>query len=395
MVITSVKAMRHAVILVVDDEPDVRITVRLILQTAGFECRDAATSEEAMDLLRAQPVDLVITDMNLKGSKCSGLELIDQILALNEAIPVILITGYPSVNSAVNAMKHGAIEFLVKPFDRDQLLHLVHKALQERQLRKENQMLLTEVNKTAVIEKLNRQLSSRINDLTRLYTISEGLNQFMDTKTLFDKIVYLASQVTGAQRVSVMLLSRDRRTLRMRSAVGIPQRLVDLISVPVGKGYAGKVAQSGKSVRVTQSVARTIQLDQTSTSIYKTNSWMVIPLVVGQELFGVINVTDKLDRTDFSREDEQILTTLAEKAGIKLENQALYEGIYSNLVDTLTSLVTTIEAKDPYTREHSQRVTDYAIALGAFLGVGEEQLEMLRFAGILHDIGKIGIRDNI
>ncbi len=116
-----------------------------------------------------------------------------------------------------------------------------------------------------------------------------------------------------------------------------------------------------------------------------------MPLRVGQEIFGVINLTDKLDGVNFTREDEQILQTLVEKAGIKLENQALYEGIYSNLIDTLNSLVTTIEAKDPYTREHSQRVTDYAVMLGKLLDLSDDEIEMLNFAGILHDIGKIGV----
>ena len=255
----------------------------------------------------------------------------------------------------------------------------------------ENQRLQAEI-----IERLNRELNNRISELTRLYTISEGLNQFMDSDTLFDRITYLAAEVTGAQRVSLMLLDRRRQNLKIRSGIGLPQEIVASVCVPIGVGIAGRVAQTGLPIRMTHNVRQDeAAQDGSRRTIYKTNSWLSVPLLIGQDIFGVINLTDKLDMTDFTREDEQILQSLSEKGGIKIENQALYEGIYANLVDTLTSLVTTIEAKDPYTRQHSQRVTEYAICLGRRMGMDEEQIEMLNFAAMLHDIGKIGIRDDI
>ncbi|HPS01018.1 MAG TPA: HD-GYP domain-containing protein, partial [Candidatus Sumerlaeota bacterium] len=106
-------------------------------------------------------------------------------------------------------------------------------------------------------------------------------------------------------------------------------------------------------------------------------------------------MTDKADGSDFTEEDEYVAMTLAEKAAIKIENNALYEGIYSNLLDTLRSLVSTLEAKDAYTRHHSQRVTDISLKLARRVGCTEEECESVAFAGVLHDIGKVGINDNI
>jgi putative nucleotidyltransferase with HDIG domain len=275
-------------------------------------------------------------------------------------------------------------------------LHQVGKAILERHLRIENRRLQAEVNKTAVIEKLNRELNTKVNELTRLYTISEGLNSFMDNAALFEKIASLAAQVTGAQRVSVMLLDRSRRFLKIRSAIGVSSDEAARTVQPVGKGIAGKVAQTGKPIRMTQrAIDYKPVVDNDRINIYKSNSWLSLPLVIGQEVFGVINLTDKLDGSDFSREDEQIMQTLVEKAGTKLENQALYEGIYSNLIDTLNALVTSIEAKDPYTHDHSQRVTEYAMSIARIMGLGEDEVEMLNFAAMLHDIGKIGVRDDV
>jgi len=394
--LTAVKPAQKGSILVVDDDPDILSMLQIILDYEGFYSQGVGTSNKALELLHSQPFDLVITDMYLQGSNCSGLELIEMVLKYDDTIPVILITGYPSINRAVDAIKRGAVDFLVKPFDRDILLHQVHKAIQERQLRIENRRLQAEANKTAVIEKLNRELNNRINELTRLYAITEGLNNFMDSNTLFQKIASLAAQVTSAQRVTVMLLDRSRRFLKIRASVGVPPEVVASTLQPVGRGIAGKVVQTKRLIRMTQRALdpKAAGKDQPSTT-YRSNSWLSLPLMIGQEIFGVINLTDKLDRSDFVREDEQIMLTLVEKAGIKLENQALYEGIYSNLIDTLNALVTSIEAKDPYTHEHSQRVTEYAIALARHLGFSEDQVEMLNFAGKLHDIGKIGVRDSL
>jgi response regulator RpfG family c-di-GMP phosphodiesterase len=394
--IASVKPVQMGNILIVDDESDVRFMVRDILECKGYQCAVAACSEEALSLFGEFSVDLVITDLHLAESRHSGMELIDMIRAIDECVPVILITGYPSISRVVDAMKRGAIDFLTKPFDIDLLLHQVANALQERRLRMENRRLQAEVNKTAVIEKLNRELDVRIQELTRLYAISEGLNEFLDSASLFDRIVRLSAEVTGAQRISVMVLDHSRRYLKIRAALGLPARVIARTIVTVGEGIAGQVALTGKAIRTSQHVANPLlSVSPGGSKEYVSQSWLSLPLLIGQELFGVINLTNKVDGSDFTREDELIMCSLVEKAGIKLENQALYEGIYSNLIDTLTSLVTTIEAKDPYTREHSQRVTDYAVGLATYMGLSEDEIEMVGFAGMLHDIGKIGVRDEI
>ncbi len=396
--ITPVRTITRGSVLIVDDDADVGTLLVSMLELEGYECTAVKNSGEALSQLGGQPWDLVITDMCLADSTLSGMDLIDLICRRDETLPVILITAFPSINHAVDAMRRGAVDYLVKPFDREILLHQVKKALQERRLRMENRRLQAEMNKTAVIEKLNRELNRRINELTRLYAISEGLNEFLDTSRMFERIAHLSMEVTGAQRISVMVLDRMRSYLQIRAAIGIPRDVIQGTILPVGEGIAGQVVQSGKALRITEQVLD-LGADANGSGRdaqrYRTRSWMSLPLKVGQEIFGVINLTDKIDGLDFTREDEQIMLTLVEKAGIKLENQALYEGIYSNLVDTLNSLVTTIEAKDPYTCEHSRRVTDYAIALGHLMELSDDEIEMLNFAGMLHDIGKIGVRDEI
>jgi response regulator RpfG family c-di-GMP phosphodiesterase len=390
----AVKPIHKGQVLVVDDDADLRTTILDLLEAENYLCQQASSLTDARARFDCQPWDLVITDMCLEGSRCDGLDLIDYIIDRDATTPVILITGFASIPRAVDAIRRGAVDFIAKPFDRDILLHQVQKALQERRLRMENKRLQAEVNKAAVIEKLNRELDQRINELYRLYTISEGLNEFMESADMFGRIAELTAEVTDAQKVAVLVLDRTRRFLRIKGAVGLPPSLTQHVRVRMGDGLIGRVAIEGKPLRGPQAVPGEHPLPALS-DLADLPGAMAFPLLVGGEVFGVIAFGDKPNGADFGRDDEQIMLALVEKSGIRLENQALYEGIYSNLVDTLTSLVTTLEAKDPYTREHSQRVTDYAVALGRHLRLDEDSLEMIHFAGMLHDIGKIGVRDGI
>lgn len=379
-------------ILVVDDDEMARDTLVDLLGVSGYESRSVGNAADAVKTLREEGADLVLTDMHMPGS--SGLDLIEEIKRIDDSVPVILITGYPSVNTAVDAMKRGAVDFLSKPFDFNMVTHMVRKAIQERRLRQENRRLQADVNKAAVIEMLNRELNSKLEELTRLYGISEAMTQFMDTDQVFEQVVRLASDMTGAQRVSVMLMDRGRSFLRFRTAIGVPDEVVRNTRLRIGEGIAGQVARDGEPVRVSQ---RTDKGDDypRSEDQYASHSYLCLPLYIGDRVFGVLNLTDKLGGGNFTAQDEQIMTILLEKAGTKLENQALYEGIYASMVDTLNTLVTTIEAKDQYTREHSLRVTEYALTIGRILKLSEQDLEMIDFAGTLHDIGKIGVHDEI
>ncbi|OQY13469.1 MAG: hypothetical protein B6I31_01080 [Desulfobacteraceae bacterium 4572_19] len=93
--------------------------------------------------------------------------------------------------------------------------------------------------------------------------------------------------------------------------------------------------------------------------------------------------------------DLYYLSFIAQRAAYAIENIALYENIYENLFSTLYAFVAALEAKDSYTEQHSNRVAELSIMIGREFGCSTEELEILNFAGRLHDIGKIGIRDDI
>ncbi|HBF35323.1 TPA: hypothetical protein DDW35_12250 [Candidatus Sumerlaeota bacterium] len=379
-------------ILVVDDEVVIRSMLSEILQEQGHVVVCVSDGETALQEMEKRPFDLVLSDLYMPGM--SGIELLVQVKNQYPTLPVVVLTGQPSLDQAIAAMKKGASDFITKPFSIDYIHHVVQKNLQEQRLVQENQRLLAELNNKAVIEKLNRQLHQKISQLTKLYTISESFHAFVDNRSLLQYVVELASDLTGAQRVSLLTFDRKQKFLVMRASKGVANEVLRSVCVKVGEGIAGRVAQDFHPIRMTSREIAT-RTPNGNDRTYVSNSWLSVPLFLGGELFGVLNLTDKLDKTDFTEEDEYLALTLAEKAGIKIENNVLYEGIYSNLLDTLKALVSTIEAKDSYTRSHSQRVTEIALAIARHIGCSAEDCESITFAGSLHDIGKIGIQDSI
>jgi two-component system response regulator AtoC len=131
--------MIHATILVVDDDERLRQTLSLLLRTAGHEVVAAADVASAEAVLRERDVDLVISDVRMPGG--SGLDLLESVRRLETDSPVILLTAYGTVASAVQAMQRGAFDYLLKPFDADELKLRVSRALALRRFRAENEFL--------------------------------------------------------------------------------------------------------------------------------------------------------------------------------------------------------------------------------------------------------------
>uniref|UniRef100_UPI0035688A1E HD domain-containing phosphohydrolase n=1 Tax=Desulfosarcina sp. TaxID=2027861 RepID=UPI0035688A1E len=124
-------------------------------------------------------------------------------------------------------------------------------------------------------------------------------------------------------------------------------------------------------------------------------SLMLVPLNIRKKVFGVLAVSSLNGHVRFSEKDLYYMSFMTNKAAYAIENVALYENIYENLLATLYAFVGAIEARDPYTEQHSNRVTRIAIALCQGMGGSQEEQDILNVAGQLHDIGKIGIRDDI
>ena len=128
-------------ILVVDDEEDIRELVSGVLEDEGYAVRTAATSREALDAISQRRPHLVLLDVWLQGSELDGLQILDQVKRRDPTLPVIMISGHGNLDTAVAAVRAGAVDFIEKPFEAGKLLHLVERATETDRLRRENEQL--------------------------------------------------------------------------------------------------------------------------------------------------------------------------------------------------------------------------------------------------------------
>ena len=126
-------------ILIVEDEAKMRRLLELNLGDDGFTTLSAEDAETGLKLLRENPVDLVLTDLKLPG--LNGLEFLQTIKRQNAALPVVVMTAFGSVETAVDAMKAGASDYVLKPFSLTEMRMVIHKELDVRNLREENRTL--------------------------------------------------------------------------------------------------------------------------------------------------------------------------------------------------------------------------------------------------------------
>ena len=128
-------------ILIVDDERDIRELVADILGDEGFKTRTAANADEALAAINAEEPALMILDIWLKDSRMDGIDILKQVKRNNPSVPVVIISGHGNIEIAVAAIKQGAYDFIEKPFNIDQLMVVITRAMETSRLRRENMQL--------------------------------------------------------------------------------------------------------------------------------------------------------------------------------------------------------------------------------------------------------------
>ena len=135
--LTKTEFSMNEKILIIDREWDIRKTLETLLRKEGYQVRSASRDEEAIDIFKSEPFDLVIMDINMPGT--NGLQVMRKIKKLDDEIEIIILTGSVSIENAVKALRHdGAFDFLTKPLENvDQLIISVKQALQKHRLKRE------------------------------------------------------------------------------------------------------------------------------------------------------------------------------------------------------------------------------------------------------------------
>lgn len=249
---------------------------------------------------------------------------------------------------------------------------------------------------------LYQDLQNRASQLAALNQIAVALSSSLDRDQILQQVLANALPLLHARSGSLMLLEGDwdedeepepLRAMRIVVAQGLPEEVVREARIPLGEGIAGMVAATGEPRLLRRGVR-----DEQSQSVKdgrQAKSALSVPLKAKGRVIGVLNLSDRENEGDFSEDNLQLATTLASQAAAAIENAKLYDDVRDMFTQTIRTIANAIDARDPYTRGHSQRVTEYAVLIARELGLSEDDVEAIRHAGLLHDVGKIGIRDAV
>ncbi|HEV8534161.1 MAG TPA: HD domain-containing phosphohydrolase [Candidatus Limnocylindria bacterium] len=228
--------------------------------------------------------------------------------------------------------------------------------------------------------------------LDLILDVTRRLMSITDLDALLRDMAEATTQLLDADRATIFIVDRDRNEIWSKVALGTG---AGEIRQPVGVGIAGTVAATGETINIADAYDDPrFNPEPDKRSGYRTRSLLTFPMT-GQNgrVIGVFQVVNKRGSEHFTTDDEETLSSLGASAAVAWENAQLVaeqKRLWGTLIETLA---VTIDARDQQTAGHSQRVTHYAEVIGRAMGLVGIELEKLRAAALLHDYGKIAVRD--
>lgn len=390
-----------ATVLLVDDEEALRSLMSRQLRRAGHEVTMAEDGLVAVGLLERQVFDVVVSDVKMP--RLDGMGLLARAAEIAPETEFVILTGHGSLENAVEAFKLGRVfDYLLKPLeDIRELDAVVGRAAERRHLRSENGRLVSELEeRVRDLEMAKRQLA----DLAQ----RDGLTGLFNHRTIHLHLEELMGESRNA-RVAIMAIDMDGFKL-----------INDTYGHPVGDHVLRHLAKTLRESCGPDAVLGRCGGDE-FTVIFP--GWLAEQAAECAETIRQRLAVEPFVSPDGSRLPLKLCFGIADASSpgasgaslIASADSALYEGKHhggdkitlrmstepangdsqKTTYDVLDSLVTAIDNKDHYTRQHSEDVTQYALLLAEALGYSGETHNAIRVAGLLHDVGKIGVPDAV
>jgi two-component system NtrC family sensor kinase len=299
-------------ILLVEDSADVRqFLAESALRPAGYDVLTAANGADGYTLTCDLQPDLIIAD-HLMPHK-TGLEMLAALHDAGMYPPFILITGEGSEALAVEALRLGVSDYLIKPFDVDDLLRAVQHTLNAHWTHQIQQHIPDQLLET------NRQLEARLQELGTLVQIGERVTSLLDLQSVLNQVVEAAVYVAQAEKGSLLLVDKSSGELYQYASSNPDQRLDESLRLPVSDSLAGQVVRTGQPLILTGDDLRKI------TTHYLVRDLAYLPLLRQNEVIGVLEVSNQTEtHGGFMSHTLQLLSILADFAAIAVENARLY-----------------------------------------------------------------------
>ncbi|GAI73714.1 unnamed protein product, partial [marine sediment metagenome] len=242
--------------------------------------------------------------------------------------------------------------------------------------------------------RLEEKVSLRTHELKKskdrlfiLYQISRSISSTLELNKILKVILDFSVKISGANRGSVMLLDEKKNIFTIRVAYNLSERIIRDTYFTKDENTIGWVVKNKKSLYI-KDLEKNKHFSIKEIIDYNIKQLLIVPIIIENKVIGVIS----LDNVFYIKDIIILLESFSEQAAVAINNARLYQKIQDSYFEIVKALAQAIEVKDPYTHGHSERVMQYTVLIAQKLGLPEEEKESLKYATILHDIGKIGVR---
>ena len=350
-------------ILVVDDEKVIRDMLADFLSMEGYVVRTAEDGAAALGELTRGSYDLVISD--LKMPKLGGIALLDEIGKTAPDALTVIMTGFGTVETAIDAMKRGAYDYVLKPFKVDEVIHVVQRGIEKRRMAAENM---------------------RLKEALSLYKVSEAIQASLSLDQVLETVADSCLSEVQSDLVSTWLDDGEggyfeRQNIRTAT---IPEE------TNLGLLNHEKIIEHFRTEQtLLVQASRGLRFFKAPPEL-PLSSVVAVPLRIGSKFMGFITLMSFTKSRRFEEGQRKLLSIIASRAAAAIENARLYQDLQDTFQQTIQGLAKAIDKMDRYTSGHSDRVALYAVYLAKQLGLSPEQIEIVRQSALMHDIGKIG-----
>jgi HD-GYP domain-containing protein (c-di-GMP phosphodiesterase class II) len=243
---------------------------------------------------------------------------------------------------------------------------------------------------------MSTHTESKVNQFATLIELGTILNSSLQPHEVRKRAMQAATSLMNCEVGSLLLIDQEKNELFFEVALGEKGDVVKEVRLKMGEGIAGWVAEHGLPLMVpdvTIDPRHSVRVDEKSG--FTTKNVLCVPVRVKQKVIGVLQAINKLSSESFIKSDLELFQLLANQVAIAIDNATLYEEIRSAFLEVAEALAQSIEKRDPYTGGHTKRVLAFGVAIARYLNLSDDEIEKLKIAAILHDIGKIGIEDKI
>lgn len=238
------------------------------------------------------------------------------------------------------------------------------------------------------------KLKRKMDELIAIRELGRMIHSVLNVDELARVVVRTVTRKLRGDIGSIMFIDRKTDELMIVASVGIEKKKKERYKLKIGEGLAGWCVQHKEPIHC-YDMEMDPRFKRTSNRSYRKREFMCAPFISKDRVIGIFNIEKPHSANPYTKDDVDLLYTFADETVSSFENAFLLESIQKAYYETIKALVIAMESKDPYMHGHGERVAKYAVKIAKTMNLPPEEIKVINFFSILHDIGKIGIPEEI